>query len=192
MVFPTTKHRLMRSPSRPRRRRQPPLACLCSTCRLATPRLPLRTHAGLVRGRLRSRCRSWGQPRTWPVAAYRSGGLRDIDLEHAAKELGVVHVVDAVGRVSAFIKLDKSKASVLLCAPREPRVGTQARAARLKARARTRRVVQHQVNVGDLAKGQEGRMQNFLRHTLLEPTWWGGWVSRRLRGAWCTGAHAPT
>ena len=65
--------------------------------------------------------RSWGEPRTWPMAADRSARLRNVDLEHAAKELGVVHVVDAVGRVSTVLELDKGKAAVLLCAHQERR-----------------------------------------------------------------------
>ena len=51
IVYPTASHRLMRSPSRPRRRRRrPPLSCPCSTCRLATPTLRMRTHARLEWG----------------------------------------------------------------------------------------------------------------------------------------------
>ena len=56
-----------------------------------------------------------GEPRTWPVAADRSARLRNIDLEHAAKELGVVHVVDGVGGVSPILKLDERETAVLLC-----------------------------------------------------------------------------
>ena len=60
-----------------------------------------------------------GEPRTWPVAADRSARLRNIDLEHAAKELGVVHVVDGVGGVSPILKLDECETAVLLCTHRE-------------------------------------------------------------------------
>jgi hypothetical protein len=69
----------------------------------------------------KGRCRRRGEPRTWPVAADRSARLRNVDLEHAAKELCVVHVVDAVRSVSPILKLNKGKAAVLLCTPRETR-----------------------------------------------------------------------
>ena len=73
-----------------------------------------------------------GEPRTWPVAADRSARLRNIDLEHAAKELGVVHVVDGVGGVSPILKLDERETAVLLCTHQEKtRSATQARVARV-------------------------------------------------------------
>jgi len=63
------------------------------------------------------------------VAADRSARLRNIDLEHAAKELGVVHVVDGVGGVSPILKLDERETAVLLCTHQERRRGQQHRRA---------------------------------------------------------------
>ena len=72
IVYPTASHRLMRSPSRPRRRRRrPPLSCPCSTCRLATPTLRMRTHARLEWGEC-ARAGGGGESRApgrWPPTA---------------------------------------------------------------------------------------------------------------------------
>ena len=73
------------------------------------------------------------------MAADRSARLRNIDLEHAAKELGVVHVVDGVGGVSPILKLDERETAVLLCSHQEKtRSATQARVARVLRGKRAR------------------------------------------------------
>lgn len=50
-----------------------------------------------------------------PMTSHRRARLGDIDAKHTAKELGVIHVVDGVGRVVAVLELHEREATVLGC-----------------------------------------------------------------------------
>ena len=126
--------------------------------------------------------RSWGEPRTWPMAADRSARLRNVDLEHAAKELGVVHVVDAGGSVSAILILDKGKATVLLCTPRETR-SVHGRAAQYQNGGRARVALSITKLTSVISpKGRKAACRVSCVTLSSSPPELGGWVRRRARG----------
>ncbi len=60
--------------------------------------------------------RGWAEAGpAWSVAAARRRiGLGNVDAQHAPKELGAVHIVDRVGRISPLVILQKGKSPVLL------------------------------------------------------------------------------
>lgn len=177
IVYPTASHRLMRSPSRPRRRRRRPLlSCPCSTCRLATPTLRMRTHARLEWGEC---ARAGGgeesrAPGRWPPTAALGFATLTLSTRPKSSALFMLSMASAASPRSS--NWTNAKPRCFSAHTKRRRGQQQARVARVKGQARTRRAVEHQVHVGDLAKRQEGRMQDLRRHALLQPTWWRGRV----------------
>ena len=178
IAYPTASHRLMRSPSRPRRRRRrPPLSCPCSTCRLATPTLRMRTHARLEWGEC-ARAGGGGESRApgrWPPTAALGFATLTLSTRPKSSALFMLSMASAASPRSSNWTNAKPRC---FSAHTERRRGQQHRRAWhvFKGQARTRRGVEYQVHVGDLAKRQEGRMQDLRRHALLQPTWWRGRV----------------
>ena len=179
IVYPTASHRLMRSPSRPRRRRRrPPLSCPCSTCRLATPTLRMRTHARLEWGEC-ARAGGGGESRApgrWPPTAALGFATLTLSTRPKSSALFMLSMASAASPRSSNWTNAKPRCFSAHTKREDEVSNTGARGTCFKGQARTRRGVEYQVHVGDLAKRQEGRMQDLRRHALLQPTWWRGRV----------------